>query len=248
MVSDVTINSALNQQVSTQGATDSLAEDFSEFLTLLTIQLQNQDPLDPMDTTEFTNQLVAFTGVEQQINTNERLDSLVALNLGSAVGSAIGYVGQDISYISPEFHFDGENQAEITYALNAEAAQGTLRIRDERGTQVYEGPLAASVGQHEFTWDGRLPDGTLAPAGTYSVQIDALDAQDQAVGSSVVVHGNVRGVETQNGQIFALVGERAVSLGNVLSVNVPSPVPLVIDDGTGGDDAAGDPPPDDGGA
>ena len=80
MVSDVTINSALNQQQKTESAKTGLAEDFAQFLTLLTVQLQNQDPLSPMDTTEFTNQLVAFTGVEQQINTNQKLDSLVAMN------------------------------------------------------------------------------------------------------------------------------------------------------------------------
>lgn len=247
MVADVTINSALNQQASTAGATTGLAEDFSQFLTLLTIQLQNQDPLDPLDTTEFTNQLVAFTGVEQQINTNQRLDSLVALNLGNVVGEAIGYVGQDISYISNEINFDGDNEASFIYALNSEATDATIRIFDERGSQVFEGPAARSLGQNEFAWNGLLPDGTPAPAGTYSIQVDALDANNNGIESTVVVNGSVRGVETQGGQIFALVGERAVSLGNILSVNAPTSSP-VTSATSGSGDNAGDPPPDNGGA
>ena len=107
MVSNVTINTALDQQSKTAAAQDKLATDFSQFLSLLTTQLQHQDPLSPMDTTEFTNQLVAFTGVEQQINTNQKLDSLVSLQLGNAMGSALGYVGLDVSYISSEFYNDG---------------------------------------------------------------------------------------------------------------------------------------------
>ena len=86
MVGDVSIGTALNQQAQTNSSSVGLASDFNQFLILLTTQLQHQDPLSPMDTTEFTNQLVAFSGVEQQINTNQKLDSLVSLQLGNAFG------------------------------------------------------------------------------------------------------------------------------------------------------------------
>ena len=222
MVSDVTINSALQGQANTQAASTGLAEDFTEFLQLLTIQLQNQDPLSPMDTTEFTNQLVAFTGVEQQINTNQKLDDLVALQLGNTLGSALGYVGLDIAYVSSEFNFDGENPNTIRYSLNDQASSSTLRILDEGGDIVFETSAATAVGQNEFVWDGELTNGGTAIPGTYRVQIDALDSDDNPVTSTAVVTGRVTGVESQNGSIFAIVGERAVSLGNILSVNEPA--------------------------
>ncbi|HOO82288.1 MAG TPA: flagellar hook capping FlgD N-terminal domain-containing protein, partial [Alphaproteobacteria bacterium] len=171
MVSDVSVNTALNQQAKTQIASDKLAEDFSQFLTLLTVQLQNQDPLSPMDTTEFTNQLVAFTGVEQQINTNQKLDSLVSLQLGNVMGSALGYVGLDASYISSEFYADGESPVTINYALNDVSVDATIRIESETGDLVYEGPAETSAGSHEFIWDGLDQFGNPAPAGTYNVRV-----------------------------------------------------------------------------
>ena len=100
MASDVTITGALQNAQNTQQQSVTLAEDFSQFLTLLTTQLQNQDPLSPMDSTEFTNQLVQFSQVEQQINSNKKLDNLVQLQLASVSNVALGYVGLDISYIS----------------------------------------------------------------------------------------------------------------------------------------------------
>ena len=113
-VSPVSINTALDQQSKTDAASTQLSKDFNEFLILLTTQLQNQDPLSPMDTTEFTNQLVAFAGVEQQINTNQKLDSLVSLGLGNALGSAQSYIGKEISYISSEFtHSDTPSKIRI---------------------------------------------------------------------------------------------------------------------------------------
>lgn len=221
MVSDVTLATAAGQQANTQASTEQLAEDFSEFLQLLTIQLQNQDPLSPMDTTEFTNQLVAFTGVEQQINTNQKLDSLVALQLGNVMGSALGYVGLDASYVGSEFFSDGTAPTTINYALDGQAVDITIRIENEQGEVIYEEAGATAAGSQEFIWDGTDSFGNPVEPGTYSVRIDALDIDDNAVGSSTVVEGRVRGVETQNGQVFLLIGERAVSLGNVLNVSQP---------------------------
>lgn len=221
MVSDVTIGSALDAQSKTAAAQTGLAEDFAQFLTLLTTQLQNQDPLSPMDTTEFTNQLVAFTGVEQQINTNQKLDDLVALQLNNSMGSALGYVGMNASYVSSEFFSDGESSTTINYALDDVAIDANLRITNETGDVVFETSAETSAGSHEFIWDGLDNFGNPVEPGTYNVQIDALDVDDNAVGSSTVVEGRVRGVETQGGLVFLLIGERAVSLGNVLNVSVP---------------------------
>lgn len=218
MVSDVSFSSVLNEQQQTAAASTGLAEDFAQFLTLLTVQLQNQDPLDPLDTNEMTNQLVAFTGVEQQINTNQKLDSLVSLQLGNALGSSLGYVGKEISYIGSEFYSDGETPVTIHYALDGQAIENNLSIIDEQGNTVFTASGSTAAGAQEFVWDGLDDFGNPVPPGTYSIRIDALNANEGSVGASTIVSGHVSGVESQNGSLFLIVGERAVSLSNVLNV------------------------------
>ncbi len=217
-VSDVSFNTALAQQQNTSNATGKLAEDFSQFLTLLTIQLQNQDPLSPMDTTEFTNQLVAFAGVEQQINSNQKLDSLVALQLGNALSSAQSYIGKEISYVSTEFDYTGAPQT-IKYSMGAEATTSKINIYDESGTIIYTADAGKTAGAHEFVWDGTTKSGNKAEPGTYEFKVEALDGADKPIDVSSVVSGRVRGTEMQNGQVFLLVGDRAVALSTVINTN-----------------------------
>lgn len=219
MVGDVSIGTALDSQSRTNAASGNLAQDFAQFLTLLTVQLQNQDPLSPMDSTEFTNQLVAFAGVEQQINANQKLDALVALNLSNSMSSAIDYVGLDVSYISSEFNFDGSKPVDMKYAYSGESlpVSSKLRIYNEAGQIVYETEANKAAGQNSFTWNGRDKQGNLLAPGTYEVKIDALDANGEAVPATTVVTGKVRGVETQNGLIYLLIGDRAVALSNVIN-------------------------------
>ncbi len=224
MTSEVNINTAVNQQRQTSATVASLAEDFTQFLTLLTTQLQNQDPLNPMDTSEFTNQLVQFSQVEQQINSNQKLDSLVQLGVSNAFGSALGYVGLDISYLSSEFNFNGETPVTIDYALSESARASRLFILDETGDVVYSEEAETGAGAHQFIWDGTSDGGFQLEPGTYQVRIDASD-DDDVVETSTVVSGRVDGVETQDGQIFMLVGERAVPLSNVLKAKqAPAPI------------------------
>jgi flagellar basal-body rod modification protein FlgD len=215
-VSPVSINTALDQQSKTDAASSKLATDFNQFLILLTTQLQHQDPLNPMDTAEFTNQLVAFSGVEQQINTNQKLDSLVSLGLGSALGSAQSYIGKEVSYVSSEFTHTG-TPSKIRYSIADNAVSSKISIYDESGKVVYSSEAAKTAGVHEFIWDGTLSAGGKAGPGTYEVKIDALDINDEAIDATSVVSGMVRGTETQNGQIYLLVGDRAVALSNVLN-------------------------------
>jgi flagellar basal-body rod modification protein FlgD len=219
-INPVSINTALDQQSKTDAASSQLSRDFNDFLILLTTQLQNQDPLSPMDTTEFTNQLVAFAGVEQQINTNQKLDSLVSLGLGQALGSAQSYVGRQISYISSEFNHTG-TPSKIKYSLGAEAVTSKLSIYDEGGKVVYSVEAGKSAGVHDFVWDGTLNSGGKAEPGTYEVKVDALDINGEPVQATSVVSGLVRGTEAQNGQIYLLVGDRAVALSNVLNTGDP---------------------------
>ena len=219
MTSDVTIDNALDFAQNTANSSAQLAEDFDDFLVLLTTQLRNQDPLSPMDSTEFTNQLVNFAGVEQQINANQKLDSLVSLGLGTSFSAALNYVGKDISYLSSEAHFDGATPIALDYAITGGASVDTsIKIFSEDGDLVFTQALSNSADVKNFTWDGKDQNGITQPPGTYQIRVDALDAQDNALTTTTVVRGHVSGVETQNGTTFLLVGDRAVSIGNIINV------------------------------
>lgn len=223
MASDVSFNSVLEGQARTQQASTKLAEDFSSFLNLLTLQLQNQDPLDPMDSQEFTNQLVAFTGVEQQINTNQKLDTLLATSLSDNFSTALNYVGLEANYIGSEMNFDGERPVDIKYSAPG-AITTTIQILDENGDLVYSEKLDQEDAIGAYTWDGSHKGGGLAEPGTYSIRVDALDADGEAIETTTVVNGIVTGLETQNGQLFLLVGERAVALSQMINVKQPSAI------------------------
>ncbi len=218
MASDITINNALDFSQKTANASVQLAEDFNQFLQLLTTQLQNQDPLDPASSTEFTNQLVAFAGVEQQINANQRLESLVALSLGSSFSSALNYVGKDVSYLSSEAYFDGQKPIDINYSIDGTSVDTTINIFSEDGTLLLSQKISDDDNVENFVWDGKDKNGILQPAGTYEIRVDAIDAKNAPLTTTTVVNGHVSGVETQNGTTFLLVGERAVSVGNIINV------------------------------
>jgi flagellar basal-body rod modification protein FlgD len=205
----------------TNASQQELASNFSEFLTLLTTQLQNQDPLNPMDSNEFTQQLVQYSQVEQQLNTNSKLDNLTTLSMNSSLSLALGYVGKDITYTSSEMNFDGSTPVNISYNLASAAGTSTASIYDENGDLVDTINIDGSTGTHNFTWDGSLTDGGTAGEGTYSVKINALSASDNtAISVTTAVTGQVRGIESQDGVPYLLVGDRSVNLGNVINTSL----------------------------
>lgn len=222
MVSDVTFTAQSVDSQRTTQSTVTLAEDFSQFLQLLTTQLQNQDPLSPLDSNEFTNQLVQFSQVEQQINSNAKLDDLVALNLNNSITSALSYIGKDVSYISAEIAHEQGTPSTIRYSLDGPAVVSQINIFNEEGNLVFSTDAQRSAGVHEFEWTGRDFLNNELPSGTYSVSIDSLDAEENVVNTTTVVTSRVKGVEQQDGIVFALVGERAVAVTDILNAVEPT--------------------------
>lgn len=196
----------------------SLAETFDTFLTLLTTQLQHQDPLNPMDTSEFTSQLVEFTGVEQAMSTNKKLDQLIGLQTDMQLNDAVGYIGKKVGADGIILMLqDGEST--ITYDLGANAAKTSILVIDEEGNTVRTLEGDTDVGHHELVWDGLDDDGEALDDGLYGFLVTAIDADDKPVPLVQGTAGRVTGVKTVDGVVTLEVGELEIALSDVLSIS-----------------------------
>lgn len=195
----------------------SLAETFDTFLTLLTTQLQYQDPLDPMDTNEFTSQLVEFTSVEQQITSNKKLDRLIALQTEMQINDAVGYIGKSVGADSIILMLQ-DGQSTITYDLAANANKVNVLIIDEKGNTVRTIEGETAVGHHELVWDGLDDDGKPLEDGLYGFLVTALDADKKPVPLVQGTVGKVTGVKLVDGEVTLQIGELEIALSDVLSI------------------------------
>jgi flagellar basal-body rod modification protein FlgD len=185
---------ATDKTSTTTGSTSStgLADNFQTFLTLLTTQLQNQNPLDPLDTNQFTQQLVQFAGVEQQLKSNDQLKALIALEKSSQSTNALIYVGNTVAVDGSTQKFDGS----ATWNLKAEkSTTAKVIITNSVGQTVYSGNFALDDKKASFVWDGKGNDGTQWPAGTYKMTATGKDSQGKDVGIATEIQGVVDSVD-----------------------------------------------------
>ncbi len=195
----------------------SLAETFDTFLTLLTTQLQHQDPLDPMDSNEFTSQLVEFTGVEQAITTNQKLDAMLALQTDTQLTDAVGFIGKTVDSDGIVLMLqDGEST--LTYDLGGNAAQANILIIDELGNTVRTISADTEVGHHEVVWDGLDDDGNALDDGLYGFLVTAIDSNDEPVPLVQGTAGKVTGVKLVNNEVTLEIGDLEVALSDVLAI------------------------------
>lgn len=172
-----------------------LSDNYDTFLVLLTAQLQNQDPLAPMDSTQFTQQLVQFSQVEQQIRTNEQLEGLAGQYQAAAAGAALSYLGKDAIIEADETYLAG-GAANWAYRLPEAADTLTVQVKDMQGRVVYETNTAArGSGEHLFTWDGKKTNGETAADGVYQISISAQNAAGTAITPTVSVRETIMGVD-----------------------------------------------------
>jgi len=195
-----------------------LAETFDNFLTLLTKQLQNQDPLSPMDTNQFTQQLVQFTGVEQSVATNKNLETIISLFQGNQFSDMVAFIGKTVEAKGSSVNYAGSGNASWSYTLDAQAFDTKINVFDEAGDIVYSGVGETGVGRHDFVWDGRNNAGNLMPAGAYKIVVNAKEPGGKAIGSSVTATGRITGVEVKDGTQTLMMGNVPVSFGDVLKI------------------------------
>jgi flagellar basal-body rod modification protein FlgD len=197
--------------------TASLNQTFDSFLLLLTTQLQNQDPLDPMDSDKFTSQLVQFTGVEQSIATNSNLEQLIAMFRANEFSGAVQYIGKSIEAHGATTALANGN-AEWSYAIPGQTSETTLKVLNDRGLAVYSTTGKIGTGSHGFVWDGKDSAGNPAPDGDYTLIVRAIDPNGDDVDVSINLIGRVTGVQSEAGETQLTIGGVAVALKDILSV------------------------------
>ena len=204
---------------STASDASTLTGNYQTFLSLLTAQIKNQDPLSPMDTTQWTNQLVQYSSVEQQLKGNQYLEQIAANNKAGSMDSAVSYIGKTVSADSSTATLK-DGQASWDYTLGATSAKATATITDTSGNTVWSGALSdLSAGDHSFTWDGKNAAGVAEPAGNYSLSVTASTSSGADVDTAVGLSGVVTSAETVDGTVMVKVGNSEVPVTSITKVS-----------------------------
>ncbi len=209
-------NTSGNGSSAAQNSNDIMGK--QDFLTLLVTQLQNQDPLNPDDPTEFTAQLAQFSSLEQLFNMNESMDNLVTSNANSDRLSTLQTIGKNVVYQESDFEFDG-NEVELGYQLDGTASEVKLNIQRNGITVAVLDGTELSEGNHFMTWDGMTELGVPAEPGEYKLVIQAKATEGETVAASPLLKSEVTGVDLGGdfgGTLLTRAGE--VGFNNILGV------------------------------
>ena len=198
-----------------------LADNFDSFLLLLTTQLQNQDPTSPMDADQFTQQLVQFSGVEQQIKSNETLTELVSLLQGQQLSQSVSYLGSEVEAGGDVVRLGDDGVAKVHYELDDLAAAVTVAISDELGQLVATLPGDIGAGRHSITWNGLGDNGFQYTDGSFKISILAQTAAGEPVSSSTIISGIVDGVELNEGETMLSVDGVLMPLSQITAFRTP---------------------------
>jgi flagellar basal-body rod modification protein FlgD len=192
----------------------SIAGNFQTFLTLLTTQLKNQNPLDPLDTNQFTQQLVQFASVEQQLKTNDQLTSLVSLQQATQSTQALAFVGKTAVVSGSTASL---TNAQATWDLSLPSNSNlTVNITNSAGQTVYTGNYSANAGNNQpFTWNGQGSDGTQWPDGSYTLTATALDGSGSPVAVTTQVQGVVSSVDLTQQPPLLSIGKQTYTVNQI---------------------------------
>jgi flagellar basal-body rod modification protein FlgD len=197
---------------------DKLAKDMNQFLTLLTAQLAHQDPLSPMDSTEFTNQLVQFANVEQNIATNANLEKMIALQQSQIQMSSVSYIGKTVEAETSSLPLQ-DGKAEFKYAFSKQPASAVVAIYNDSGSLVRSYTADTTTGPHTIEWDGKDEQGNQMPDGTYKIGVTPMAIKDtDEITTAIGVTGKVTGVSTVNGAVSLSLGDATVSIDKIMSI------------------------------
>jgi flagellar basal-body rod modification protein FlgD len=199
-----------------QAASNALSGNFQTFLKMLMTQLQNQDPTSPLDTNQFTSQLVQFSSVEQQINTNASLTQLIQLTQAAGVLQSTAMVGHRVSVSSD--HLALQNGAAGLQFTTPTAGPVAIAVYNDQGAKLTDALVDAKAGSNDWSWDGRDINGNQLADGSYRVAVMGADGSGAAHALPFTVQGTATGV-VQNGSGLTLqMGTLAVDFSAVKQV------------------------------
>lgn len=198
-------------------ASDELGKD--SFLKLLTAQLQHQDPLNPMENSEFVAQLAQFSSLEQLQGLSDGMESLYLVNMSMNNASLTGLIGKDVVANGDTVHYDGEGDATLHFSADAKATESTISITDEDGTLVFSGDLGTlQAGDGTWTWDGKNLDGQACAEGDYTFTITGTDANGEEVAVTEKIYGTIDGMDLSSGSPLLTVDGVPIELSAIQSL------------------------------
>jgi flagellar basal-body rod modification protein FlgD len=217
-VSATTASGSSGSAISQVGtnAIASLSDNFANFLQLLMTQLQNQDPTSPLDSNQFTSELVQFTSVEQQIDTNTDLSKLIQLTQASQVEQSAGMLGKAVTITNPQLSLQN-GQATINYTTSSPEPV-TISISNASGAVIQSAAGTSQAGQNSWTWNGQSADGTTMPDGAYTVTVTTASSNGQTSNIPFTVTGTATAVTNNAGTVDLSLGSLSVPFSSVTSV------------------------------
>ena len=213
--------SATSNKLTTQRNT--IADNFDTFLQLLLTQLKNQNPLEPMDTNQFTQQLVQFTSVEQQLQTNEFLEAMMQSTQNGTNTQAVSYIGKMINASGTTADIKN-GQASWLYKFDSPAENTMVTIKDASGNVVFNERLSLEAGTDQIVWDGTTSMGERLSSGRFTITIDARTAEGAYIPVTTEMMGVVEGVDVSGTEPYLLVGGRRIPVSAVTAVGAPPPM------------------------
>jgi flagellar basal-body rod modification protein FlgD len=202
----------------TTSSTSATGISSGDFLNLLVSELQNQNPLDPTNSTDFINQLTSYANFDQQQTLNTNLGTLVSSFNSLLTLNSSNYIGQTVTAKADTGTLQS-GQVNFGYSLNSSAASVQLSVQDSSGNTVWTGTGTNTAGSNSFTWDGTTTNGTqLTDGGQYSLSVTATDSTGQSVYGYTTVTGKVTAVDNSTGTPMLTMGATSVSTSNVIGV------------------------------
>ena len=200
-------------------ATTRLNANFDTFLTLLTTQLRNQNPLDPLNSEQFTQQITAFSGVEQQIQTNTLINRLITNQNSGSLSSAIGFLNNNVVASGTKADL---TQGQAQYTLNSPlAVNATITISDANGQVVRSEQRSLPNGTTNYQFNGRNDAGSKLPDGTYTIAITAQASDGSPQTVTTQISGRVTSVDLSGSEAILTVNGQRVKLSDITSVSTP---------------------------